>query len=224
MNKSIFVFLLLTSIIGQSQESITKNIGEFSELKIFDKLVVTIKKSTENKVEIFGNRKEEVDVVMKGNQLKIKMSLDNTWEKEKTEVIVYYKSLSKVDVNEGAKVTISETLSAETLDLRAQEGAVIKGTISTDNLSTRVVTGGKLVLNGTAKRQDVTIKAGGQYMSKDLKTEYTTVRISAGGRGNIYATKYVNANTAAGGTIRIYGKPSKIDKKKVFGGRIIEVN
>ncbi len=220
---SVLILLLMVTLV-QSQDIITKKVGDFSELKVFDKIEVKLFKGTENKVEISGVNKQEVDVVIKDNILKIKMSLDNLWDNNNTKVIVYYTTISKLDVNEGAKISVKETIESSTLDIRAQEGGEVFAKLDTDQLIARAVTGGELHLEGKAKDQEVTVKAGGQYIGEDLRTENTKVKISAGGRASVNASTYVKANTAAGGTIRIYGKPKEIDSKKVFGGKIIEVN
>lgn len=219
----ILTFLLVVSGL-QAQKVITKNVGDFSELKVFDKIEVKLLKGSENKVEISGISRREVDVVLKDEVLKIKMSLSNTWDNNDTEVVVYYKEISKLDVNEGAKIMVKDMISANELDLRAQEGGDIYAEIKTERLLARAVSGGGLHLEGSANEQEVTVKAGGQFMGEDLKTKSTQVKISAGGRANVNASDYVKANTAAGGTIRIYGNPKEVDGKKVFGGKIIEIN
>ncbi len=224
MKKLVILAVIIATSLVQGQEVITKKLEHFNELKVFDKVEVKLMKGDENKVEISGINRKEVDVVLKENVLKIKMSLSNTWDNNNTLVTVYYTALSKIDVNEGAKVKLKGILTAEELDLRAQEGGGIYAEIETDKLLARAITGGGLHIEGSAKEQEVTVKAGGQYISEELKTKNTVVKISAGGRANVYASDYVKANTAAGGTIRIYGNPKEVDGKKVFGGKIIEVN
>ncbi|WP_298546921.1 head GIN domain-containing protein [uncultured Aquimarina sp.] len=224
MKKVVFLSLVFVVSMLNAQKVITKNVGDFNELKVFDKIEVKLIKGSENKVEISGISRKEVDVVLKDDVLKIKMSLSNTWDDNDTNVTVYYTDISKLDVNEGAKITVKGVIEASELDLRAQEGGDIYAEIKTDKLLARAVSGGGLHLEGSAEEQEVTVKAGGQFISEDLKTIRTQVKISAGGRANVHASDYVKANTAAGGTIRIYGNPKEVDGKKVFGGKIIEVN
>ncbi|MHA7056900.1 head GIN domain-containing protein [Aquimarina sp. M1] len=224
MKKVIVLSLFFVVAVLNAQKVITKDVGDFDELKVFDKIEVKLIEGSENKVEISGISRKEVDVVTKDNVLKIKMSLSNTWEDNDTKVTVYYTDISKLDVNEGAKIMVKGVIKATDLDIRAQEGGDIYAEIETDKLLARAVTGGELHLEGIADEQEVTVKAGGQYISEDLKTKRTEVKISAGGRANVYASDYVKANTAAGGTIRIFGNPKEVDGKKVFGGKIIEVN
>ncbi len=225
MRKGIVVLLFLCiGIAAFAQKKITKEIVSFTELKVFDKIKVTLIPSTENKLEITGLQNNEVDIVQSNEVLKIKMSLNNIWENNNTKVTLYCKGVSIIDVNEGSKVSIEGELKTENLDLRAQEGADIIGKIVTDKLFAKAVTGGELVLSGTATAQEVIVKAGGQFLSKELSTETTRVKISAGGEAIVNASKYVKANTTAGGIIRIYGNPNEIDQRKVFGGKIITVH
>lgn len=216
--------LLFLSALTNAQDLVTKTVGDFNEVKVFDKIEVILRKSLENKVEISGISRDKVEIIINENILKVKMSLDNLWDDDNTVVTVYYKDISKIDVNEGARIIAKDVVTSNILDLRAQEGGDIIAKIETTKLLARAVTGGKLELDGKAIEQEVTVKAGGQYMAKNLKTESTSVRITAGGRANIYANEYVKANATAGGTIKIYGHPKKMDIKKVFGGKIIEVN
>ena len=62
MKKLILSLTLLVSLIGFSQETISKTVGEFSTLKVYDLINVEMIKSDENRVEITGKNAEEVIV------------------------------------------------------------------------------------------------------------------------------------------------------------------
>jgi len=225
MKKLIFtVFLLSIVSTANAQNVITKNIGDFTELKVFDRVEVELLKGSENKVEISGISRDQVVIIVKQEILKIRMSLSNTLSGNDVKVKVFYKDINKLDVNEGAKITVKEVIKVSELDVRAQEGGVIFAEIEADRLFAKAVSGGTLNIEGNSKEQKVIVQAGGQYLGEKLKTNNTEVKISAGGKANIYAKDYVEANTAAGGTISIYGKPKETDEKKILGGKIIYVN
>lgn len=86
----------------------------------------------------------------------------------------------------------------------------------------KAVSGGRIEVSGITKNQDVQVNTGGFFEGDLLKTEQTTVQVSAGGNAYINASEYVNAKVRAGGTIRIYGKPKAIDQQTVLGGTIVE--
>jgi hypothetical protein len=82
------------------------------------------------------------------------------------------------------------------------------------------VTGGVITATGSSDNQDVAINTGGVYEGKDFKTKFTTVNVNAGSSAEIFATDYVKATVKAGGEVLVYGDPSKMDEKTVFGGKI----
>ncbi len=223
-NVIIIVFLFACSIT-YSQQKLSKELSGFDVVKVFDRIQVKLVKAPWSRVDISGINRDKVVIVESNNVLKIKMSLDNIWDNDNhTKVIVYYNNIRSIDVNEGSKATVEGTLEEEFLDLRAQEGAIIEASIATKKLFTKSVTGGEVYLTGTATEQEVIINSGGKYLSQDLKTKYTQVKISAGGIAEVNAQEYVKANTNAGGTIKIYGNPKTMDTQKLLGGKIIEVN
>ncbi|MEW7289572.1 head GIN domain-containing protein [Aquimarina sp. 2304DJ70-9] len=225
MKNIIIIVFLFAFSISHSQQKLSKELSGFDVVKVFDRIQVKLVKAPWSRVDISGINRDKVVIVESNNVLKIKMSLDNIWDNDNnTKVIVYYKNLRSIDANEGSKVIVEDTLEEEFLDVRAQEGAIIEASIATKKLFSKSVTGGEVYLTGTATEQEVIINSGGKYLSQDLKTKYTQVKISAGGIAEVNAQEYIKANTNAGGTIKIYGNPKTMDTQKLLGGKIIEVN
>ncbi|TSE05135.1 head GIN domain-containing protein [Aquimarina algiphila] len=224
MKKLAFLLVMLLVTLGQAQDIITKNVGDFNELKVFDKIQLTLIEGKENKIEITGIKRRDVDIVQNGNLLKVRMQLDNLWDNNNTKVTVYYKQINKIDVNEGSRVEVDGLITAETLDLRAQEGASMMAKIDAGFIYAKAITGGEIELRGNAKEQEVSITSGGQYYGRDLRTNDTQVKISAGGIAEVNAKNYIKANTNAGGRIRIFGNPKQMDTQKLLVGKIVEVN
>lgn len=224
MQKLIFLLVMLLATLGQAQEIITKNLGDFNELKVFDKIQLTLIEGEENKVEITGIKRKNIDIIQNDNLLKVKMRLDNLWDNNNTKVIVYYTKINKIDVNEGSRVEVDGLITSEKLDFRAQEGASMLAKVDAGFIYAKAITGGEIELKGNAKEQEVSITSGGQFYGRDLITNETQVKISAGGIAEVNAKNYVKANTNAGGRIRIFGNPKQMDTKKLLGGKIVEVN
>ena len=58
------LFLIFTVIISQiSSAQITKETGDFDALRVFDRINVTLIPSNTNKIEINGDRAEDVEIV-----------------------------------------------------------------------------------------------------------------------------------------------------------------
>lgn len=148
------------------------------------------------------------------------MKLERTFDGTKTFVSVHYKKIEVIDGNEGAKIFGNELIVQDKIELRAQEGAIIKIGLDVKNLDVRAVSGGIIETKGKAKSQEITINTGGIYEGGEFITDNTKVKVSTGGEADVNASETVDARITAGGNIYIYGNPKNVKKKQTFGGRI----
>lgn len=220
MKKIVFVLAFVIGFAVNAQETIEKNIGEFNTVKVYDLINLKMKKSDENKVVISGKNRNDVQVLNNNGKLKIRMSLEESYDGNDTVVILYYTTVDVIDANEGAKVSVEETLDQFEIDLKCQEGAEITADIKSSYANFRAVTGGVINVTGSSKNQDISIYTGGVFNAKELKTEQTEISINAGGEAYINATEYVDVRIKAGGNVFIYGNPKLIDEKTVLGGKV----
>lgn len=220
MKNVLVVALFLMAQVSFSQ--ISKNLGDFDELKVFDRISVEILPSDQNKIVITGNRSSDVEVVNNNGQLKIRMKLEKLLDGEDIQVMLHSRGLRSVDASEGSYIS-GTAIKQSALDVTAKEGAEIKLTVEVNNLNVKSVTGGRVVIAGSATNQNINIGTGGVVEAKDLITSQTSVKISAGGEANVNATDRVDVNIKAGGEVRVYGNPKEIDEKITLGGSVKRV-
>lgn len=218
--RTILLLLAITFSLNISAQEITQDVGDFSELKVFDLVFVRLIQADENKVIVRGDRANDIKIINDDGVLKVRMHTDKRFRGEDTYVEVYAKNIDVIDANEGTRVTANEIIKQDKIELRVQEGGQIKAAIQVDYAKMKAVTGGIIEVNGFAKIQEITINTGGIFEGKELKTKDTKVRITAAGDAEIFATDKVDARVTAGGDIYIYGNPSKIKKKRLAGGSI----
>ncbi len=212
---------LLVCGAAVGQKSNTKELEKFTELKAYDRIVVTLVKGSENKLVITGDEKDEVEVDNDRGLLKIKMEFDNFLEGREAKATLYYtETLTLIDANENAKIVSEETLNGDRVEIKTQEGGKIDLKVNLEDLYTKSISGGEVTLTGTAKNQEVMVNTGGKAYNKKLDTEQTVVTVNAGGRADIKASEKVKAKVRAGGSIYVYGNPQTVDSDKVFGGKI----
>ncbi|MBV7269125.1 head GIN domain-containing protein [Winogradskyella luteola] len=220
MKKVVFILILLVGSITNAQETIEKTIGEFKTVKVYDLINLKMMKSNENKVVISGENRKDVDIVNKNGKLKIRMSLEESYDGNDTMVILYYTSVDVIDANEGSQVVVNKLIEQFEIDLKTQEGAEITAEIKTTYANFRAVTGGIINVTGNSKNQDISIYTGGIFNGEHFITEQTEVSINAAGEAYINATEYVDVRVKAGGDVFIYGEPKIVDENRVLGGRI----
>lgn len=216
--KKIVLSLLLISSIAFSQ--VEKNPGDFNKVTSFDQIDVLLVPAEENSVQINGGNAEDVELINKNGELKIRMPLLRMLDGDHVSVTVFFKEIDAVEANEGSRIACAELISATSFSIIAKEGSQVKLVLEVDKLTTRTANGSSVNLTGTAKYQDVLVNSGGKYEAENLKTEQTTITNNAGGEADIFASDLVEAKVRAGGTITIYGKPKQINQKVVAGGTI----
>ncbi len=217
------IFLLLSGLYAAAvqDEKITKKLTKFTEIKAFDGISVNLIKSDMNKAVITGANTNKVAVVNNKGVLKLRMQIDKIFSGYRTFVDLYYtEKLIVIDVNEDARITSKEVLKQDILELKAQEGGELVISAEVEQLLIKTVTGGLIETTGSSDLQDVVINTGGVYEGREFITKFSTVNVNAGSRAEIYATDYVKATVKAGGEVLVYGDPTKMDEKTVFGGTV----
>lgn len=220
MKNILLLCLLCSSLFINAQESIEKNLGSFSTVKVFDLIHLKMIASNENKVVISGKNRKDVEVVNNNGKLKIRMNIRESYDGEDTVVQLYFTSVDEIDANEGAKVTLKAPLKQYEIDLRTQEGAEITAELETTYANLRAVTGGLINVSGRSEQQDISIYTGGEVNAKSLITAHTQVSINAAGEAYINASETVDAKVKAGGSVFIYGKPKEVNESTMLGGTI----
>ncbi len=220
MKKAVFIILILLNFSVYAQNPQMRDMGNFSSVKVFDRMNVNLIKSTENKIELSGRDVDAIELVNKDGELKIRMQIDKVFDGDRTFVKVFYTDLKVIDGNEGAHIVANEGIEQDAIEIRAQEGAQIEAGLKVKTAEIRAVTGGIIQLNGRAVHQHIEINTGGIYEGKELKTETTVIRVQAGGEASIYASQSAEIKVRAGGDIYVYGNPKEVEKNKFLGGTI----
>lgn len=219
MKKLIYSLLLISTLCFSQTE---KEVGDFNKVTTFDQIDVRLIPAEVNKVVLTGKGSDEVEIVNKNGELKIRMPFSKLLDGDNISATVYFKKIDAVEANEGSRISSEKEITNTSFDIKAKEGAEIHLNLQVEKLIVRVANGSKIELEGIATNQDALVNSGGEYKGDKLHTNLTDITVNAGGNASVFATELVTAKVRAGGTITIYGKPKQINKKIVAGGSIEE--
>ena len=225
MKKIFFIGALLISFNFLAQTTVTTNLGDFTILKVYNGIEVELIKSTDQKLEITGEKSEMVKVKNVDGTLKLSLPFslkpENNAANGQVLIKLYYNTaIDVIDANEAATITGRE-INQEKIDVNAQERAFINLVIKTKNLNIRASSGGIIKLTGSTKNQDVDVDLYGVYNGFALEASAnSTVFSGTGARAEILAGESLNAKVSFGGSIFYKGNPEVIKDKKVIGGII----
>ena len=216
--KNILGSLFLVACQFSLAQSV-RNVGEFSSLKVYNKINVTLIPSTESRVETESNN-PDIETINKNGELKIKMSPAKILLGDQVSVKVYYERLNDIQASQGSSISSGDDVETGMLSLTSNEGSKIDLNIDTSKLNIKTNSGGEIKLSGTADNLDVVANSGGRYFGKNVESQNVTVTANAGGIAEVNVSESVNATTRAGGIIDIYGDPADRKVKNVIGGKI----
>ena len=222
MKKLVMIAFVVLAQFTNAQ--VSRNLGDFDQVKVFDKIKVVLISAEQNKLVITGNRADEVETVNKNGDLKIRMPFPKLLSGDDIIVKLYFKKIESIAVSEGSYVSSESDFKQTILDLNAKSGGEIDINIDVDKVNVKANAGGIITISGKATNQNVTITSGGILNAKDLHTSQTAITVAAGGQSEVHANTLVDAKVKAGGSIFIYGKPKQINKEVFIGGTILEKN
>lgn len=214
--KKIAVGLMMV-FAQYSFAQITRNVGEFTSIKVYDKISVSLIPSSESKVE---TESADVEAVNKNGELKIRMSPAKILQGDRISVKVFYQVLQDIQASQGSSVNSNSDMEIQMLTLTANEGSKINLAIDAGKINIKANSGGEIKVSGKADDQDIVVNSGGKFDGKNLESLRATVAANAGGIAEIFATESVNATTRAGGVIDVYGDPNDRKFKNVIGGKV----
>ena len=225
MKNHLVTLMLLCTITISTQTTITKNIGDFTTLKVYNGISLELIKSDVQQLVITGEKAEKVTIKNVRNILKVALKFPETLAKNKVSVVLYYNNkIDIIDANEGSSITAKE-FKQQILEVRAQEGALINMVVEVKHLTVKSISGSVIKLTGTAKNQVVEAGNAGVYHGFNIKISNSSiVRASLGGKAEIFTGETLDAKVSFGGSIFYKGNPELLKTKKVLGGIIEEKN
>ena len=225
MKKVLFIFAFILPFVINAQTKVTKNLGDYSILKVYNGIEVELIKSTEQKLEITGEKSEMVKIKNVNNVLKLSLPfslkpLNNAADGKILIKIFYNSKIDTIDANEGATIT-AKGFKQNKVTVKAQERAFINLVVEVKELIVKTSSGGIVKLSGTTTNQNIDVDLYGVYHGFKLNTAQTsTVKSGTGAKAEVFAGKTLDAKVSFGGSIFYKGTPEVIKDKKVIGGII----
>lgn len=204
-----------------SSQTITKKLGLFTTIKVYNGIDLELIKSNETKIIITGEKAEKVNLKNKNNTLKVSLRFPETTADGKVKITLYYESLLEViDANEGAIIT-GRGIKQPQIEIKAQEGAFINMVVNVKHLKVKSSSGAVIKLSGTTKNQTVDANLGGMYHGyKLIVSDFNYIRAGSGSKVEIQSGETLDAKVSFGGSIFYKGTPEVFKDKKVIGGVI----
>jgi hypothetical protein len=219
---SLLAIAFFTFAQLSAQKDHTIKLKAFTALKVYDRITLTLEKGDSNILVIHGNNAYELQYTEIGELLRLKIDPDQGAVDGKIVATLFYtEQLKLINANANATIQGNNTLEQEDCEVHVQEGGMISLKVAMESVNVKAITGGAISLSGTSATQNISVSTAGHALNKSLKTKETSVMAMGGGLAEINATDLVQAQTKAGGTIKVYGNPKKIEENTTYGGQLL---
>jgi hypothetical protein len=225
MKKYILINFLVLSNMLFSQSTVTKKLGDFYKIKVYNGINIELIRSQEHKIEVTGEKSQKIKIKNTNGILKISLKFPDLLADGKVNVKLYYnEDIQVIDGNEGSTIT-GKSINQSHIEVKAQEGAFIELEIKTKHLQVKSSTGGIIKLSGSSKNQEIDLDLYGVYHGYDLiVSDTTTVNAGTGSKAEVKVGETLNVKVSFGGSVFYKGSPEVIENKKVAGGIIKQMN
>ncbi len=221
MKNNIFIYVLLIVNTMVAQKTITKNLGDFSILKVYNGIELELISSDAQKIEIIGEKSEKVKIKNVNGTLKLSLKFPELSANGKVLIKLFYnRPIAVIDANEGATIT-GKMLKQEKVTIKVQEKAFINLVIKVKELKVKSISGGIIKLTGTTNNQEVSANLYGVYHGFSLEAlGNSKVHAGTGAKVEVFTHKKLIAKVNFGGSIFYKGNPAVDKDKKIAGGVI----
>ena len=225
MKKYILINFLVLSNMLFSQSTVTKKLGDFYKIKVYNGINIELIRSQEHKIQVTGEKSQKIKIKNTNGILKISLKFPDLLADGKVNVKLYYnEDIQVIDGNEGSIIT-GKSINQSHVEVKAQEGAFIELDIKTKHLKVKSSTGGIIKLSGSSKSQEIDLDLYGVYHGYDLiVSDNTTVNAGTGSKAEVKVGETLNVKVSFGGSVFYKGSPEVIENKKVAGGIIKQMN
>lgn len=208
-----------------AQKSETRSLNGFSKLAVGVPADVILTKGP-FKVVLRGDNLDEVETVVKGNELVIKRKNDkwSLFGNSNGDLTIYISmpALEGVSLSGSGKLTSDDQFSSKNMKLRVSGSGSMRMNVVADNVDAHVSGSGNIEARGSANNFEAHISGSGKVKADQLRAQVVDVHISGSGDCNVHADEKLEAHISGSGNVRYTGNPANVNSRTSGSGKIVK--
>ncbi len=183
----------------------TRNVGDFSGIKVGESFNIIISQADANTVVIDADEKtqSQIKTEVKDGILVI---TENGAKIDKP-VKIGIKSLQSLYVSGSCDVKSENQLICDKLSIETSGAGDVHLDVKASEIKTHLSGAGDVTLKGTAQLIDADISGAGNLKASNLLVDKAKIKVSGAGDGKVNATQSLDADVSGAGSIIYKGKP-----------------
>ncbi len=217
-----FFFLLFTFALS-AQDSETRSLDRFNELRVSEGIELIAKKGNENSITLEVSRIDVEDVIteVRGGRLYVRIARRvRTSRSRRIEAVLTYKDdLESIGASTSAEISVEDMIDVQYLDLKASTSGTVDVKVRAKEVEMSSSTSGRINVVGDADDIEATASTGGMIYAYNLEAKEAYSRASTGGDVRINVSDRLRASASTGGNISYKGQP-RTDRRTNTGGSV----
>lgn len=219
------ILVIFSATAVGAQETETRDIGDFTGVKVQEGIDVYLKKGEKEhvRVEVSGTDPSNIITEVSGSYLKIHMR-DGRYRHVEATVYVTYVQLDKLSASSAGSIYSDGTLQARSMTISASSAGSVEVSIDAGSARVSSSSAGDVELKGRVRSFSAEAGSAGEIDAYDLSAEQVEAKAASGGSVKVSVTKNLKAHAASGGSIRYRGNPDKSITNSSSGGSVKKSN
>lgn len=221
----ITIILLFIASIAFAQNSETRDLDKFSELKVSEGIEVIAKKGNENSVEIEVSRLDVDRIIteVRSDRLSIYVRR-NSWSSRNQKgrirvILTYTEEMDEIVVNTSAEVSFEDMIKTRSLSITTSTSGTVEAKVQVTSLDLSATTSGRIDVTGDADELEAKASTGGTIYAYDAEAKDVYAKANTGADVRVNAQDKLRATANTGGSVSYRGKP-KADVRSNTGGSV----
>jgi hypothetical protein len=196
--------LTLFSLIGFSQITQDRQVGDFTGLKVSSNIKVMLSQGDAVSVKVEADEKDmpNVRTEVKDGSLEI-----SGGGKEEVKVFVTVKTLTLIEVSGAASVKSQTQFTADKLKLETSGASNLKLDLKAGEITGNASGASVMNLSGTAQTLNVDVSGAASLKAYNLLTEKVVISTAGAGSAKVQASQSINARSSGASSITFKGDP-----------------
>lgn len=222
MKHFILSSLVLIGLSASAQTSQQRDISSFTKLEVSGATSVVFTQGEPASVKVTAGESEfdNVQTTVENDVLNIRSK--GTF-KGPVKVYVTGPSLKEITVSGASKVSIPDTLKAESLEINATGASSVKGIVKTSSVSVSASGASGVELAGITKASQSTISGASVFKAYDLLSENTRITTSGASSAKVYASQKITADATGSSSVKFKGNPEDVSAEASTSSSIARV-
>ncbi len=207
--------------MAYAQDSETRDLRNFDELRVSEGIKLTAQKGSENKIEIEVDYidLDEVVTEVRGGKLVVRLVRGRYRRKYIKATLTYTDDLREITANTAAEIIIKDKVTTRSLDINTSTSGLVEIEVEVDNLELSASTSGRIDIKGKTEDIRAGASTGGTIYAYEVEALEGSAKANTGADIRISVEDYLQASAGTGGSVRYKGSP-KTDVRTNTGGSV----